>query len=153
MNYDDVVKIVQDIISSARILKNQNTDQIEVPVNYVCIFCQNEDEYNELVTVVSAHGKVVKQTSTGPLFHINPLYTVAGILKLLKIRIPDDTRRERGDADFTVDNYQKFKMNYLDKENFILIEREDMEMIELRDDDHNTRCYFSHPTVEKLLEI
>ncbi len=98
-------------------------------------------------------GKVIKETSTGLLFQIEPLETISGVLKLLKIRIPDPTRPEEGDADFTVSNFSNFKNKYLSKNGFELIKREDFVMIELMDPEFNVRAYFSNPPLDKQLGI
>ena len=79
--------------------------------------------------------------------------TVAGLLKLLKIRHPDSTRPERGDADFTVTNFVVFKKKYLSKKEFKLIKRKNFEMIELMDPEFDVRAYFSNPPLDKQLNI
>jgi hypothetical protein len=96
---------------------------------------------------------VVEETSTGPLFHIQPLNTIAGKLRLLKIRKPDTTRLELGDADFTVSNYPEFKKKYLSQKGFSLIVRKNFEMIELVDPKFSVRAYFSNPPLDKQLGI
>ena len=68
-----------------------------------------------------------------------------------KIRKPDPTRPERGDADFNLDDYEKFKNKYVGKEGFSLIERKDHEMVELMEKGSDVRVYFSHPHIDKLL--
>jgi hypothetical protein len=87
------------------------------------------------------------------IFHIKPIETVAGKLRLLKIRTPDITRVERGDADFTINEYDKFKRAFLNKKGFKFIQRENFEMIELMDDKYDVRAYFSNPTQEQLLGV
>jgi hypothetical protein len=89
----------------------------------------------------------------GPIFLLNPIDTVAGKLKLLKIRKPDERRNELGDADFTIDDYSQFKKDYLNKKGWNLIKRENFEMMELQDNDFNVLCYFSNPILEKVLDI
>ena len=76
-----------------------------------------------------------------------------GDLRLLKIRKPYPTHPERGNADFTVSDYQNFKKENLAKKNFKLIKREDFEMIELTDPDFNVRVYFSNPPTDKKFGI
>ena len=153
MNKEDLTKLVQNIVEQAYNLKNKHTSEINAPVNYACIFSHNKEEYNELLEVVQTIGKVVKETSTGLLFQIPPIKTIAGNLKLLKIRIPDSTRPERGDADFTVTTYSDFKKKYLPKQEFKLIKRENFEMIELMDREFNVRTYFSNPPLDEQLSI
>ena len=93
-------------------------------------------------------GKIFKETQTGPLFLID-LDTESGKLNLLKIRKPDETRKERGDADFTVDDYNNFKKNYLPKPSFSLIKRDKFEMIELVNSNFNVQTYFSNPPLNQ----
>ena len=146
-------ELVKEIVSQAKELKDKHTDQKKAPVNYACVFCQNDEEYDELLKLAKELGKVVKETNSGQVFEIEPIDTVAGPLDILKIRKPDKTRPERGDADFTVDNYTDFKAEFLDKEGFKLIERIEMEMIELMDSEFNVRVYFSDPTLREILRI
>jgi hypothetical protein len=98
-------------------------------------------------------GKLIKDTPTGPLFNITPLDTKAGKLKLVKIRLPDETRLERGDADFTVRDYSAFKKDCLTKPGFKLISRDSSEMIELMDPNFNVRAYFSNPPLDRQLGL
>lgn len=141
-------ELVKDIVKKAQALKDQYTDEGLASVNYACIFSQDEDEYQKLMRIAKVMGKMIKTTQSGNLYKINPIETSAGQLKLLKIRMPDVTRPERGDADFTVSDYPKFKEKHLPKEGFKLIERPDMEMIELIDPDFDVRAYFSHPPLD-----
>jgi hypothetical protein len=71
----------------------------------------------------------------------------------LKIRKPDQTRPERGDADFAVKNYEEFKNSCLTKPGFGVIERDTFEMIELMDSSFDVRVYFSSPPVEVQLGL
>ena len=134
MKIEELKKFIQEIVKDATKLKNKHTDEKNAPVNYSCIFSQNDEQYNDLIETVKKFGRVVEETPKGPLFQIKPLETVSGTLQLLKIRIPDPTRPERGDADFTVSDYPNFKEKYLSKKGFKLIKkREDFEMLELMD--------------------
>ncbi len=153
MNTTDLIQLVEEIVKKANDLKNKHTSEKNALVNYACIFAQSEEEYNNLIMIVKEIGSVIKETPTGLLFHIQPLKTVSGNLKLLKIRKPDPTRPELGDADFTVENYPEFKNNYLSKTGFKLIVRENFEMIELIDSKFNVRAYFSNPPLDKQLTI
>ncbi len=154
MDVQDLKAMVQEIIEQARLLKDKHTDQKNVPVNYACIFSQSKKEYEELLEVSRKIGKIIEEMTSGVLFQISPLKTESGTLKLLKIRIPDVTRPERGDADFTVSNYPDFKKKYLPKNGFSLIKkREDFEMLELMDPEFHVRVYFSDPPLDVQLGI
>ncbi len=153
MDEEGLRRKVGYIVELATKLKNKHIGNDGSPVNYACIFSQSNEEYNKLVKSARMIGNVIKETPTGPLFQISPLETVAGVLKLLKIRIPDDTRHEMGDADFTVRNFVEFKKKYLPKKGFKLIKRENFEMIELTDSGFDVRAYFSNPPLDERLEI
>jgi hypothetical protein len=153
MEEKNVIATVQGIVEKSRILKDKFTTEKDAQVNYCCIFSQSAKEYAALLACAKKMGKVVKETPSGLLFQIHPLATVAGKLQLLKIRNPDSTRPERGDADFTVKNYPDFKKKYLGKKGFKLIPRENFEMIELMDDKFDVRAYFSHPPLDVQLGI
>jgi len=148
MNLEKFKNLVQDIIKESCRLKDKHTDQRDAKVNYACIFCQSDDEYNDFLNLANQLGKVFKETQTGPLFLIE-LDTESGKLKLLKIRKPDETRKERGDADFTVDDYDSFKEQCLSKPEFSLIKRDNFEMIELINSDFNVRTYFSNSPLDQ----
>jgi hypothetical protein len=153
MTTDDLKKLVKEIVAQANNFKNELISE-DAPVNYACIFSQSDEEFNILLEVTKKlGGKVVIETQAGPVFQIEPLLTVAGDLQLLKIRKPDDKRPERGDADFTLSNYNKFKKAHLSKPGFKLIKRDTFEMIEAVSSDYNVLVYFSNPPLDKQLGI
>lgn len=141
-------QLAQDIVGQAKALKDRHTSEVGAPVNYVCIFAQSTAEYQELTEAVRTIGPAVKETDSGLLYHITDLKTVAGVLRILKIRVPDHTKPERGDADFTVSDYQSFKRAHLSRQGFKLITRPDMEMIELMERNYAVRAYFSNPPID-----
>ena len=143
MTIDKFKNHIIDIVEQAKNLKNKYTDELSAPVNYACIFCQNDDELIMFGNLIQTFGTRVKDTPTGILYKITPLMTPAGNLHLVKIRIPDPTRIELGDADFTVNDYLNFKKEVSDKPNFKVIKRPDLEMIELTEDGSKVRVYFS----------
>lgn len=153
MNTHELSDITRSIVAEARRLSVMHTDQADAPVNYACIFAQSLDEYEELLAAAHQLGPVAENTSMGPVFRISPVSTDAGQLNLLKIRRPDPKRPERGDADFTVSDYDKFKKTYLGKPGFSIIKREDMEMLELIDPLFNVLAYYSHPPLSEVLKM
>ncbi len=153
MNAEKLQTIIQKIVQESAKLKNKHTTAKAAPVNYACIFSQNKQEYDELLVAAHKIGKIIKETPTGFLFQIEPIQTSAGVLKLLKIRLPDKTRLELGDADFTIDNFFEFEKKYLSKKAFKLISKENFYMIELRDPEFNVRTYFSNPPLDKQIGI
>lgn len=153
MKIDELKTLVQDIVADSLRLSRAHTSEQKTPVNYACIFTHSTSEYEEMVKVARQLGSVAQETPTGPVFHIAPLSTVAGTLRLLKIRRPDPKRPERGDADFTVTDYDSFKNTHLGRPGFSLIKRTDMEMIELVDPSYDVIAYYSHPTLADVLKL
>lgn len=150
---EDFKQLIQDIVRKSCELKNKHTMEKNAQVNYAAVFSQDEKEYNEFYELAKQIGKVIQNTPTGDLFKIDAVDTVSGKLQLLKIRKPDATRPERGDADFTVTDYPTFKSTYLVRPGFKLIERTDFEMIELTDSTFNVRAYFSNLPLDKQLGL
>jgi len=153
MTTKDLKNLVKEIVAQANSFKNTLINE-NAPVNYACIFSQNDEEFNMFFEVTKRlGGKVVIETQAGPVFQIDPLSTVAGNLQLLKIRKPDNKRPERGDADFTLQDYNKFKKEHLSEPGFKLIKRDTFEMIEAISPDYNVLVYFSNPPLDKQLGI
>lgn len=149
----ETIKILEYIISKTVELNKVYLPDESVKINYSAIFCQNTTEYKCFNEKVSQIGKIVEDTPTGPLYKFTkPLKTVAGPLWLLKIRKPDITRPQRGDADFTLNDYHSFKEKHLKYiKHFKVINRENFEMLELRDEKFDVLCYFSSiPLTEQL---
>lgn len=153
MDNQTFINLIQTIVSQATTLKDKYLEIGQTPVNYACIFAHNLNEYNVFNTIAQQLGKVVKDTPTGIIFQFPPINTATGELKLVKVRRPDPTRTELGDADFTVPNFPEFERDVLTKKGFSLIQRENMKMIELIDPAFDVRAYFSHPTLLVLLGI
>ena len=155
MEIEELLDIVKEIVEKADDLKVRYTNEANAKVNYACIFCQNEDEFEIFRKVLEENGNaVLEETSTGPLFRIKDLDTIAGTLKLLKIRKHDDKHLDMGDADFTVSNYEPFKAECLKNlDNFKLISGDGYEMIELMETGNDVRAYFSNPPLDEELGI
>jgi hypothetical protein len=147
--FEDLLK---EIVREAQALKDAHTNETDARVNYACVFAKTDREYADLLRHADNLGRPVRETPTGPLYLIPPLQTSAGPLRLLKIRTPDVTHFDRGDADFTVSDYAAFKHRVLSTPGFSLIVRaEGFEMVELMDPAYRVRAYFSnHPLDEQL---
>lgn len=149
MNKSRLINITKSIVQQSFELCKKHISDLQVHVSYCAFFSQSQEEYDELNEQVKLFGRIANDTPTGPVYVINPIETVAGQLRVLKVRRPDPTRPERGDADFAIQDYSSFKENYLKKAGFKLIVREKFEMIELMDSEFNVRAYFSNPPVEE----
>lgn len=145
---DSLKANVTSIVARATALKDLHTSA-EASVSYSAVFTQSDDEFEALSEDAALWGSLVQVTKTGPVFVGPEIPTIAGPLRIIKIRKPDPTRPERGDADFAVADYPSFKARHLDSPGFTLIERDEFEMLELMDEAFNVRAYFSDPPVEE----
>ena len=151
---EQLYDLIKSIVYKANELKNKYTDEYDAKVNYACIFCKNDDDYNYYINLLkNDSNEMIKNTYSGPLFRIKDLETVAGTLKLLKVRKHDESHLDIGDADFTVKDFESFKNKYLDKPNFKLMSGEGYEMFELMEDNYDVRAYFSNPPLDVELGI
>lgn len=136
MTKQDLEKIADYIIHQGMRAISQNTDEADLPVDYLGIFSKDENEFIELDRVLRALGKPgdSSATKTGSTYVLHePMSTPAGPLTVIKVRKPDPTRPQRGAPDFRVPDYQSFKEKYLSNgPNFSLMIRTDYEMLELK---------------------
>lgn len=147
--YKELIETAKEIVNQANMLRLKYAPDFSGHVSYCCYFSQNEDEFFKIKSLAEQVGTLAKSTNTGPVFVVPDITTDAGILRVFKVRKPDPTRPEKGDADFGLDDYVSFKFECLDKPGFKLIERADFEMIELVDPEFEVRAYFSNPPVEE----
>lgn len=146
-------EVVKRIISEGTNLKDKYADDIPMKLDYVCIFCQTEEELNKFTEEAVGLGEVGMDTPTGKVYVFEEKYPDDNGTKILKVRTPDVTRKERGDVDFFIEDYDKYKQDLLKPPIAKLIERENMEMVELWDKDFDARVYFSKPPISKDLGV
>ncbi len=150
---NNLIDTVIYIVNRSAELKNKFTGELSAPVEFACIFCQNEEEYKQFTSSVEVLGKIVEDTKSGFTYLLDkPINTVAGPLRLVKIRKPDTQRPERGDADFNTD-YKNFKEKYQNNPRFELIKRETFAMLRLSDPDFDVMACFSNIPKSKDLNI
>lgn len=147
-----LITTITYIVNRSVELKNRYTNAPTVHIEFACIFCQNEEEYNKFTSTIEKLGKIVEKTPSGFTYLLDmPLKTIAGPLRLVKIRKPD-FRLERGDADFNTD-YENFKKKYQENSKFELIKRESFEMLRLSDPNFDVMACFSNVPKSRSLGI
>lgn len=150
---DNLILTINYIVSHSAELKNKFTDASSAPVEFACIFCQNEEEYKRFTHSIEKLGKIVERTQSGLTYLLDkPIETIVGPLRLIKIRKRDPLRPERGDADFNTD-YEKFKKKYIKNSKFELIKRDTFEMLRLSDSNFDVMACFSNIPKSKNLGI
>jgi len=152
MKKENLTDLIKNIVSEAIKLKDKYTDEKRSPVNYVAVFSHSKKEYKNFSATAETLSKAVQKTSTGTIYILRkPVETNAGKLQIVKVRKPDTSRPEMGDADFTV-NYDAFKKKYAKKKGFqVVVSSLGVEMIELSEKCASIRCYFSQtPVIEKI---
>ena len=151
MQKKDFFGVVNYLVDESIKLKNKYTTETNAPIEFACIFCQNNDEYQEFTETIKKLGKVVQNTSSGYTYQLNnSIETDAGKLRFVKIRKPDPLRKERGDTDFNT-NYSEFKQKHQNKPGFELISRDNFEMLRLSDPNFDVMVCFSNiPLGESL---
>lgn len=148
-DWSELVALAKTIVSDADAMTRKHTNEVSLRVSYCCVFSRDQADQKKWDSAASATGVLAKETPTGSVYVVPEIPTDAGPLRVLKIRRPDPTRTERGDADFRIDSFDRFKESNLGRPGFSLIERPDFEMIELVDSAVDARAYFSHPPVEQ----
>lgn len=150
---NNLIKTVTYIVDRSAELKNKFTNEISAPVEFACIFCQNEKEYKRFASLIEKLGKIAEKTQSGFTYLLNNhIKTASGNLRLVKIRKPDFNHPERGDADFNT-NYIRFKEKYQNNSKFELVKRETFEMLRLSDPNFDVMVCFSNIPKGKDLGI
>jgi len=143
----ELLALVKTIAAKSEILKNKIIGSYKTELRYVCIFTQNQAQYEQIESILAKAGRVVDDTPTGNVYKIPPIETEAGSFEILKNRKPDQTRPELGDCDFALDDYESFKRDNLRRDGFALIKRANSEMIEYMENGGDVRIYFTNPPV------
>lgn len=151
MRKEDVITTVQFVVGKSEELKNAHTDAVAAPVEFACVFCQDQEEYRVFTKEIETFGKIVETTPSGYTYLLDkPIVTVAGPLRLVKIRKPDPKMPQRGDADFNTD-YEGFKKHYGSDPKFERVIRPMFEMLRLSDPDFDVMvCFSSIPKSKEL---
>lgn len=150
---EEVIKLIQYIVGRSKELKDKYTDEKDAPLEFVCVFCQSEEEYKKLDGEVKKNGRVAEETPSGNTYLLNEsVPTVSGPLWFFKVRKFDPTMTRRGDADFNT-NYSNFSQKYSGNPNFELVKRENFEMLRVSDPSFDVMACFSDKPKSKVLGI
>jgi hypothetical protein len=122
-------------------------------LNLPVFFARARMNIKTLIDLWGERGGIVQETPSGKTYLLTEgIPTKAGLLKLLKVRKPDPTREERGDADFNT-TYPEFKAKYGGNPKFELIKRDTFEMLRLASPEFDVMACFSSVPMSKDLGI
>lgn len=142
-----IKSIILEIVNEA-VLELEGKVDDPLVIDFVDIFPQSNEELVSLLFEANKLGVKVDETKTGEIYRLNtPIKTKYGLLSLVKIRILDSSRNQRGAPDFKVKNYVEFKKVHKD---FNLIVRPGYELLELRGD--RVLIYFPSETLSESLD-
>lgn len=143
MNLDELSLIINYIVDEGEKVKSKYLEEPTGLIDYVAIFCRDENEKQKILALTETLGVVVRDTPTGQNIKLNsPIKTKSGPVKLIKVRNTDPIKHHRGAPDFRVKDYDSFKRKYLGKKDFKLIDRGSFEMIEIYDPKADVLVYF-----------
>jgi hypothetical protein len=143
MEDNKLIQTVEYIVSTGAKVAEKYTTIIGIPLDYVAIFTQSQEEYMEYIHLAQSLGKEIQTIPTGNLFRLNEtLHTSVGDMVVVKIRKPDISRSQRGCVDFRIPNYAELKMKYQGHPFVNVIDRYEYEMIEIREDTTDVLVYF-----------
>lgn len=131
---ENIIKKVQIIAEKVENLVSKTTGY-NLPITYLTIFSHTQQEYKNLLDLCSKLG-IKSEANNGFKFLLKePIQTIGGFIKNIRIREPDPYRSQIGCADVQVQDYTKFKLQEITKhpENLRIIKRPDYEMIEYFD--------------------
>jgi hypothetical protein len=146
-------EVVERIVVTTDAMLQAHLPHIDARISYCAVFCKSDAERDSFLKQLPRGAVLADTTATGPVYIVPAIATVRGSLRVLKIRNPDSTRTERGDADYAVSRYSDLKAAVLGRAGFQLIQRADYQMIELLDEKYDARVYFSDPPVEQHARI
>ena len=149
----DLVARVQYIANKSKELKDTLPDVISAPIEFACIFCQSQVEYDFYINSIKSLGKIVELTKMGDTYFLDePISTNSGSLRFVKVRKPDLQRPEQGDADFNT-NYDEFSEKYKTDSRFEVVERENFKYLRYSNPQYDVMACFSDKPKSKVLGI
>lgn len=125
---------------------------VEGVLEYICIFCQSEDELAHYNAEAEKLSNVIEESGTGDIRRFKtPLVLPQGTVHFLKVRRPDPQRMELGDCDYkATPSWEAVRQQVAGKDGVRLDEREKFKILELHGPE-GSKAYscFSSPTLSE----
>ncbi len=138
----EITQRIQDVMDQIQDLRAYCYPQYDLPIEYLTIFSQSEEDYHNLREALREIGDET-EANNGFKYNLKtPLNHNGESLNLIRIRKPDIHRKELGCADLTYreQDYQKLRALALETGLDIIL-RDGYEMIELSNFDTNVYAY------------
>lgn len=154
MSKEEFFELLNYIVKESIALKDEHIEEKDLPVDYLTIFAQSDEEKDKFTKVLDTLGEQI-MNNNGPVYKLHQPFPIStGDLILIRVRNPDPKRPQRGDCDFRLENYPEFKAKYLGKNpHFSLMVRKDYEMIEIKDPKFDALVYFPDIPLTKDLGL
>lgn len=135
-----------------QLLKDRQIKDGVVGIDYAAIFPRSKDEYNLLMERLQQEGKPVKVVPTGTVFRTKEsAKTPQGEVSLVRVRIYNPDKSQRGYVDYQVDDYERFKKRYLASGAVSVVHNQDgVEMLTAENEE--VIVYFPEIPLGKTLE-
>lgn len=138
----DIEKRISTIVDEVQKLRNVCYPENILPIEYLTIFSQSENEFTSLRESLSLLGQETEANNGFKYILKEPLIYQGETMTLVRIRKPDIHRKELGCADliYNESDYQRLRDIALEKGLDIIL-RKGYEMIELSDFNINVYAY------------
>ncbi len=126
-----IEKIIKKIIDS---YNNKLILEIDpnIAIDFIDIFPISHAERKKIELNIKENSKIIEKDNKGEFYLLNdPISTIYGELRVIKLRIFDENKKERGTIDFKCNDYNSIKEIIKDRENVYIIHREWDELIEI----------------------
>ncbi len=150
---EQLIEKIKDIQKGITKVKDKYVSEGNLVLDYITIFSQSKSEFDDLIKSANEIGEKIDEHN-GPIFKLKKYMEFDnGVLKLFRIRKPDNERTQKGCGDFKVLNYKNFKNKYIDKNNFLLFKGEGFEFLGIHDLTEDYLVYFPDIVLTEELGI
>jgi len=153
MDKSELIEKIKDIQKGITNVKNKYVSEENLVLDYITVFAQSKSEFEDLVKSAKEIGEEI-DGHNGPIFKLKKYIEFDnGVLKLFRIRKPDNERPQKGCGDFKVTDYGDFKNKYLNENNFLLFKGGGFEFLGIHDSAEDYLVYFPDIVLTEELGI
>lgn len=110
---------INAILEKANVLRDKYLSKYQLASDYLNIYSQTSEEYDFYSEETLKQGQVIKETQSGVYIRINPIVVQDTEISIIKVRKPDQNRKQLGTMNYTSPSYQTIREeNLLSSNNF-----------------------------------